>query len=65
MERDRIKDKTPFDVRLADEARRLKEQAKTLPYGLERDALIRRARQAETASQINAWLSSPGLAPPK
>ena len=65
MERCRIKDKAPFEVRLANEARRLREQAKTLPYGLERDALIRRARQAETASKIDAWLSSPGLAPPK
>jgi hypothetical protein len=26
--------------------------------------LIRRARQAETASHINEWLNSPGLRPP-
>jgi hypothetical protein len=26
---------------------------------------LRRARQAETASHINEWLTSPGLQPPK
>jgi hypothetical protein len=31
----------------------------------ERDGLRRRARQAEIASHINEWLTSPGLAPPK
>ena len=28
-----------------------------------RELLLRRARQAETASHINEWLTSPGLAP--
>jgi CRP/FNR family transcriptional regulator, cyclic AMP receptor protein len=32
--------------------------------GLECERLIRRARQAETASHINEWLSSPGLRTP-
>jgi hypothetical protein len=30
-----------------------------------RDALLRKARQLETASQINQWLSSPELKPPE
>ena len=41
-----------------------KAEAQKLPYGKERDALVRKARQLHTASQINEWLSSPGLQPP-
>jgi hypothetical protein len=62
MERRRIKHTISFDERLADQARRLRKQAKTLPPGGVRDDLIRRARQTETASRINEWLTSPGLA---
>lgn len=42
-----------------------KNEAQKLPYGKEREALLRKARQLETASQINQWLSSPGLKPPQ
>ena len=42
-----------------------KKEAEKLPYGKERDALMRTVRQLETASQINQWLSSPALQPPK
>jgi hypothetical protein len=42
-----------------------KSEAEKLPRGKEREALVRRARQLHTASQINEWLSSPGLRPPK
>jgi hypothetical protein len=42
-----------------------KNEAQKLPHGKERDALTRKARQLETASQINQWLSSPELQPPK
>jgi hypothetical protein len=55
----------PFDLRLAQEAHRLKERAETLPYGKERELLSRKARQLETASRINDWMSSPGLQPPR
>jgi hypothetical protein len=42
-----------------------KDEAKKLPHGKERAALVRKARQLHTASQINEWLSSPGLRAPK
>ena len=42
-----------------------KTEAQQLPHGKERDALLRKARQLRTASQINQWLSSPGLRPPE
>jgi hypothetical protein len=52
-----------FQERLADQARQLREPAKKTP-GLECDQLMRKARQAETASHIDEWLSSPGLQAP-
>jgi hypothetical protein len=57
--------KPTFKQRLAQEAHRVKERAKTLPEGRERELLSRKARQLETASRINDWMSSPGLQPPK
>jgi hypothetical protein len=64
MERRRIKHEASLEERLAEQARRLREQAKTLPPRKERDGLMRRAREAEITSHINEWLTSPGLAPP-
>jgi hypothetical protein len=40
-------------------------EARRLPHGKDRDALVRKARQLETASQMNQWLSSPELRPPE
>jgi hypothetical protein len=57
--------KPTFEQRLAHVALRLKEQAKTLPHGQERELLSRKARQVETASHISEWISSPGLQPPR
>jgi hypothetical protein len=54
-----------FEERLAEEAQRLKNQAGALPPGTQREGLLCKARQAETASHISQWLSSPGLASPK
>jgi hypothetical protein len=42
-----------------------KSDAEKLPCGKPREAFERKARQLHTASQINQWLSSPGLRPPK
>lgn len=62
----RTKHQTTFEERLAAEARQFKEAAeKQLPGSKARELLLRRARQAETASHINEWLTSPGLASPK
>src|SRR6266404_8238478 len=48
-----------------EQAEALKREAEKLPYGRERDELLRKARQLETASRINEWVSSPGLSSPK
>jgi hypothetical protein len=62
----RIERKLTFEQRLAVEAARFKEAADNeKPGSMARELLLRRARQAETASHINEWLNSPGLAPPK
>ena len=64
QQRRRINHKKTFQQRLAEEAHRFTEAAEKLPpsaLGL----LLRRARQAETASHIDRWLTSPGLRPPK
>jgi hypothetical protein len=61
----RIANTRSFAPRLAEVAVKLKEKAKTLPIGKERENLLRRARQTETASDMNEWLRSPGLQPPK
>jgi len=42
-----------------------REEAAKLPYGKQREDLLRMARRLHTASQINQWLSSPELRPPK
>jgi hypothetical protein len=41
-----------------------KEEAAKLPYGRPKERLLQEARQLHTASQIDLWLSSPGLQPP-
>jgi hypothetical protein len=65
MQRRRFKQTVSLEERLADEAKRLREKAKSLPPGAVREDLIRRARQAETGSHMSEWLRSPGLQPPK
>lgn len=66
MERRRIDDRLTFKQRLAAEAMHFREAAeKEKPGSMTRELLLRRARQAETASHMNDWLSSPGLRPPK
>jgi hypothetical protein len=54
-----------LEARLSEEAKCLRAEAKLLPPGAARDEMIRRARQAEIASHINEWLTSPVLRPPE
>lgn len=46
-------------------AEEVRAKAAKLPPGPERDALLKQARQLDTATHINDWVSSPGLRPPK
>jgi predicted trehalose synthase len=63
MQRRRFKT-VPLDQRLVDEAKRLRKEARGVYPGVEREKLLRRARQAETAAHIQEWLTSPGLQAP-
>lgn len=63
--RRRFKQTTSLEERLAEQARRLREEAELLPHGPVRDEALRRARQAEAGAGINDWLRSPGLQPPE
>ena len=61
----RLKQTTTLHERLVREAEIARARATSMPLGKEREALLRKARQAETASRIDEWLSSPGLRSPK
>jgi hypothetical protein len=64
MQRRRFKENAPLNQRLTEQAERLRKEAQGTPPGVMRDQLIRQARQAETASHMQEWLSSPGLQQP-
>jgi hypothetical protein len=51
--------------RLSRWAEGVRKQAFDLPPGPERDALLKKARQADTEAHLEDWANSPGLQPPK
>jgi hypothetical protein len=57
--------KTTIEEKWHQQSEAAKAEAQKLPYGKDRDLLIREARQLQTASQINQWLSSPEPKPPE
>jgi hypothetical protein len=60
-----MRNKITIEQKWHQQSEAAKNEAQKLPHGKERDALVRKARQLETASQINQWLSSSELQPPK
>ena len=50
--------KQPLEERLVEHATRLREEAKALPPGIVREAILRRAEQAETGAHMTQWLRS-------
>jgi hypothetical protein len=64
MQRRRFKQTISLEQRLAEEAKRLREEAKKLPPGPARDDLLRKARQTEIGAHMSEWITSPGLQPP-
>ena len=64
MERRRFKQQVALDQRLLQQAERLRQEAREARPGIQRDKLLRLARQAETAAHMSEWLSSPELRPP-
>ena len=60
-----MRNKITLEEKWRQQSEAAKNEAQKLPHGRERDVLVRMARQLETASQINQWLSSPELKPPE
>jgi hypothetical protein len=59
-----IKKKT-IEQKWLEQSEVAKDEAAKLPYGKLKNQLLQRARQLQTASKINQWLSSPGLQSPR
>ncbi|OSJ35164.1 hypothetical protein G6321_00024080 [Bradyrhizobium barranii subsp. barranii] len=64
-QRRRFKQHLPLQDRLAEWAKEVLSMAQVFPLGPERDALIRKARQADIANHLDDWAKSPGLQPPR
>jgi hypothetical protein len=62
--RRRFKQEPSFQERLASYAKSAREVAALLPPGAEKDELLRKARQADTAVHLSDWANSPGLRAP-
>ena len=54
-----------FEDRIEAEKARIEVKVARLRDGPKKDELLEMIRQLETAAQINEWLSSPGLPPPR
>jgi hypothetical protein len=65
FQRRRSKQKVSLKDRLASFAEKTREKAGSLRPGKEQDDLPMSARQADTASHIDEWATSPGLQPPR
>ena len=63
--RRRFKQVATLEERLAVEAKQLREDAAQLPHGIERERLLRKARQCDTGSHMSDWLRSTVLRPAK
>lgn len=61
----RIPQTTSLKDRLALFAQEVRDKAAKLKPGPERDDMLRKARQADTAAHLDDWANSPGLQPPK
>jgi hypothetical protein len=66
MQRRRSGQSTSLKDRLASFAKKLRKQASLLPPGEEKESLLKRAKQADTAwSDVKRWVDSPELQPPR
>ena len=64
-ERRRAEQKASLKERLSVFAEEARGKASQLGPGAERDDLLKKARQADTAAHLDEWANSPGLRPPE
>jgi hypothetical protein len=62
--RRRFKQTVPLKERLLAFANDLRKEASEMPAGQDRDALLKRARLADTAAHLDEWMDSAGFQPP-
>jgi hypothetical protein len=65
IKRRRFKQETSHQDRIVEWAIALRKQADVMRPGPERDELLKKLRQAETAMHMEDWANSRGLQPPK
>lgn len=65
FKRRRLKQQVSLQDRLAAWSKKVETEAAKLPPGPEREALIKKARQADVAAHLDDWAKSPGLQSPK
>lgn len=65
FKRRRFRHQLSLPERLSAWVKQVQAQALSLPPGPERDALLKKARQADVAYHLHDWIKSPGLRPPK
>jgi hypothetical protein len=63
--RRRFKQTIPLKDRLASFAKEARDRALSLPPGSEREAMLKKVSQADTAAHLDEWANSAGLQPPK
>ncbi|QPF81730.1 hypothetical protein IC762_18085 [Bradyrhizobium genosp. L] len=61
QKRRRLKQTQTLEERLKERAKELRDRAKAMPPGAEKEALLKRARQAETGAQMSDWLRAPEI----
>ena len=59
--RRRVKQTNSLEERLLERTRQLRQQAAVLPPGIEKEALLKLARQAEAGARMTEWLRAPSL----
>jgi hypothetical protein len=64
-ERPRAKRQASLKDRLAVFAEEARSKASQLRPGPEKEDLLKKARQADTAAHLDDWANSPGLRPPE
>ena len=64
-ERRRTKQQASLKDRLSVFAEEARGKASQLGPGAEREDLLKKARQADTAAHLDDWANSPGLRPPE
>ena len=65
FERRRFKELASFEDRVTAFGKQALQDAEALPPGPERDEMLRKAKKAQAAKEMDAWANSPGLRPPR